>query len=79
MSLMALSIPVGLMISMGAVGLSPKSKNPKFVMDVGTVAIGLFFGLPLSVAMFPSLAVKNAKECEPEFQKHDQLYYNRGM
>ena len=79
MSLIAMSLPVALMISMGAIGLAPKAKAPKFVMDVSTVAVGLFFGLPLSVAMFPSLSAKNAKECEQEFHKHETLYYNRGM
>jgi hypothetical protein len=79
MSFISLATPVVLMISFGAIGLMPKAKAPKFVFDVSTVAIGLFFGLPLSVAMFPSLSVMKGKRAEPEFHKHENLYYNRGM
>ena len=79
MSIIALATPAALMLLMGGLGLTPKSKLPKLTLDVATVAFGLFIGLPLSVAMFPGLTIKKGKDCEEEFHKHDNIYFNRGM
>lgn len=78
MALMSLGIPVTMMLAMGGAGMTPKAKFPKTALELGTIGIGLYIGLPYSVAMFPSESVIKGKECEDKFHKYDYIYYNRG-
>ena len=56
MSIFALGIPTALLMVMDKIGMVPKAKIPKLMMEVPTVAFGLFMGLPLSVAYFPPIS-----------------------
>ena len=71
MSSLCMSVPVFLIICLGGIGIAPKTTVPKFVLDVSTIGVGLFLGLPISVAIFPAMTIKKGADLEPEFHKHD--------
>jgi len=67
MSALVYSIPVFLMIALEGLGISPKSKTRKMLLNISTIAIGLLIGFPISVAIFPALTIKNGKDIEDRF------------
>lgn len=78
MAVSCMALPIGAMMMLNTVGIKPASKGPKFGMDIITLAFGLYFGFPISVATFPALSIKRGKDIEPEFHTHDLIYFNRG-
>jgi hypothetical protein len=89
---MALSTPIfmipGLsMFFLDRVGLIPKSKAPRTVLELSIIALALYVALPLSVSLFPPRGDINAQKIEPEFatrtnakgQLIEKYYYNKGL
>ena len=68
-----------MMMGISSMGMMPRVKGLKMVTEVGCVGVGLWLGLPLSVATFPNLTVVKGNTCEPEFHKYEKVYFNRGM
>jgi hypothetical protein len=79
MSMMCMGTPTFLVLMLGAVGISPKGRSAKTLLDIGAITVGLYVGLPMSVAIFPSLSVKKGTDLEPEFHMHDKIYFNKGL
>jgi sideroflexin-5 len=92
LSRMVLSAPTfiipGLsMFFLDRVGLIPKSKAPRTVLELGVISLALYVALPLSVSLFPPRGEINATEIEPEFatrtnakgQLIEKYYYNKGL
>lgn len=79
MSILALAIPPTIMLTLRSVGLSPVARGPKLAFESGTIGVGLFFGLPMSVACFPSICKTSGAGLEKPFKEYSDVYYNRGM
>ena len=71
MSMMCMGTPTFLVLMSGALGVSPQGKTFKALFDIGAIGLGLYIGLPLSVAIFPPLKIKKESDLEPEFHMHD--------
>jgi len=78
MSGIALTVPALMMMSLRTMGLFPQAKAPKLMVELSCVGFGLYLGLPLSVATFPSLCKVKGSTLEPEFAQHEEVWYNRG-
>ena len=79
MSLFVLSTPTTIMLFSRMLGFAPAGKAPKMLFDVTSIGLGLYIGLPLSVATFPSISKTGGKNLEEPFHQHEHVYYNRGM
>lgn len=79
MSLMCMGTPTILVLLLGAMGFSPKGRSARTLLDIGTITVGLYVGLPMSVAIFPPLSIKKGTDLEPEFHMHDKIYFNKGL
>ena len=60
-------------------GIKPRGKIPKNLLQISTIGVGLYFGLPMSVAIFPPVSVKKGPELEECFHAHDKIYFNKGL
>lgn len=56
MSWSCMGIPTFLVLSCMALGLAPKGKIGKTIFDLGTITVGLQFGLPISISLFPPVS-----------------------
>jgi len=79
MSLTCMGVPTLMLLGLGSMGMVPKGKAPKTLFEIFMIAFGLYVGLPISVAVFPSLTAKNGKDLEEEFHKHDKIFFNKGL
>jgi sideroflexin-5 len=79
MSLISVSIPAVLILSCGAVGFRPTGSTSKFLFEVFCIGTALRLGLPASVSIFPPLSIKEGKQLEEQFHKHDKIYFNKGL
>jgi hypothetical protein len=80
MSFICLGTPTFLNLFItGVMKISPAGRAGKFGLDILTIGTGLYIGLPISVAIFPSESVKTGASCEPEFHKHENIYFNKGL
>lgn len=79
MSVMCMGIPTIAILLLGGLGVSPKGKITKMGFEVFMISGGLYIGLPISIAVFPSLSVKKGTDLEPAFHKHDNIYFNKGL
>jgi hypothetical protein len=68
-------------------GLIPKSRGPKTILELGVIAFSLWIALPISVSLFPQRGEIKASEIEAEFRDIkngkgkivDTFYYNKGL
>ncbi len=80
-------IPGLSMFLLDKVGLIPKSKAPRTVLEIAVISVALYLALPLSVSLFPQRGEINANEIEPEFATRtnsqgkiiEKYYYNKGL
>jgi hypothetical protein len=80
-------IPGLSMFLLDSVGLIPKSRAPKTVLELTVIALSLYVALPLSVSLFPQRGEIDANEIEPEFREMrnskgqliTRYYYNKGL
>ena len=79
MSASSVSIPTILILTLAAVRISPTNVVLKNLLELNCVTIALLVGLPLSVSIFPPVSVKDGKDLEPEFHKHEKIYFNKGL
>ena len=73
-----MAIPIGMMMTINIAGLGPTRRLPKIAADVTTLSIGLYLGLPLSVALFPTSLFAKGCDIEPEFRHYETVYFDRG-
>ena len=50
-----MAVPISLLMMMNVFKLKPKGKNSLIMSEVTALAIGLYIGLPISLAMYPSI------------------------
>ena len=55
------------MFLLDSMGLIPKSKAPRTILELLVISGALYLALPLSVSLFPPRGEINANEIEPEF------------
>ena len=55
------------MFLLDIMGLIPKSKAPRTILELLVISSALYLALPLSVSLFPPRGEINANEIEPEF------------
>ena len=79
MSFMSLAIPTGLVLASGRLGIKPKGAFAKNLLQMTTIGLGLQFGLPMCVAIFPPVSIKNGSALEEQFHIHDKIYFNKGL
>jgi hypothetical protein len=79
MSLISVAIPTTLILTLAAVGVAPKGKVIKNFVEINCVTVGLVFGLPLSVSLFPPVSIKKGTELEKEFHSSEKIYFNKGL
>ncbi len=79
MSFMVLAIPVALVLASGKMGIKPKGTFAKNLLQMTTIGLGLQLGLPMSVAIFPPVSIKNGSELEESFHIHEKIYFNKGL
>ena len=53
MSYSCLGIVTSMLVFFDKLGLQPRARGPKMMMEVGVITAGIMIGLPLSVATFP--------------------------
>jgi len=70
MSISSVTIPSGIILSLGLVGIAPTAFAQKTVLEVLCVGGALRVGLPMSVAVFPPITMKNGSDVEPEFKEY---------
>uniref|UniRef100_A0A7S3CSB1 Uncharacterized protein n=1 Tax=Strombidium rassoulzadegani TaxID=1082188 RepID=A0A7S3CSB1_9SPIT len=79
MSLCCVGIPAVLILSLGAIGIRPKGTVMKNLLEINCVTMGLLYGLPISVAVFPPVSMKKGTEIEEKFHGYDKVYFNKGL
>ena len=79
MSLMSVGIPAVLILSLAAIGIAPKGKIMKNFVEINCVTMGLVFGLPLSVSIFPPVSTRKGPELEADFHSHERIYFSKGL
>lgn len=79
MSMCSVTIPCVLILSLGLIGIAPKTKLLQTVLEVNCIGVALFVGLPFSVAIFPPVSQKKGDELEPEFKKYDNVFFSKGL
>jgi hypothetical protein len=62
-------IPGVSMFLLDSMGLIPKSKAPRTLLELVVISCALYLALPLSVSLFPPRGEINANEIEPEFHQ----------
>jgi len=80
-------IPGVSMFVLDSLGLIPKSKGPRTVLELVVISGALYLALPVSVSLFPPRGEINANEIEPEFAQRtnskgqliQRYYYNKGL
>jgi len=60
-------IPGVSMFFLDKMGLIPKARAPRTVLELAVISVALYLALPLSVSLFPPRGEINANEIEPEF------------
>lgn len=91
-SRMVLSGPIFLlpgisMFFLDKMGLIPKAKAAKTILELTVISLSLWVALPLSVSLFPQRGDIAASEIEPEFNNRTnsrgevitRYYYNKGL
>ena len=71
---MVLSFPIFIipgvsMFALDKLGLIPRARVPKTVLEIAVIAFSLWIALPLSVSLFPPRGDVSAAELEPEFRE----------
>ena len=61
MSIMSTGLPAAFIIMLGGIGIAPKNRSLKNVLDITCIALALGIGLPGSVSIFPPVSVKKGK------------------
>jgi hypothetical protein len=79
MSVISVGLPAALILSLAAVGVAPKGKLVKTAVELNCVTMGLVFGLPLSVSLFPPVSIKKGSELEKEFHSSELIYFSKGL
>jgi len=79
MSFLCLATPTALVFLGSGFGINPKGKFVKFVFDMSTIGVGLYIGLPVSVAIFPPVSEMKGKDLEKQFHVHENIYFNKGL
>ena len=79
MSIMSLTIPATMILSLGAIGIRPAGKVGKTTLEVVCIATALQIGLPASISIFPPLSVRKGTDLEKEYHEHEFIYFNKGL
>ncbi len=80
-------IPGVTMFALDSLGLIPKSRAPRTILELLVISGALYLALPLSVSLFPPRGEINASEMEEEFREKrnskgqviQKYYYNKGL
>lgn len=75
------------MFGLDKMGLIPKSRAPRTVLELGVIAFSLWIAMPISVSLFPQRGEIRAVDIESEFRELrngkgltvDTFYYNKGL
>lgn len=75
------------MFLLDKMGLVPRARVPKTILELAVISFSLWVALPISVSLFPQRGEISAKEIEPEFREIrngkgkivDTFYYNKGL
>jgi Sideroflexins len=75
------------MFLLDKVGMIPKSRVPKTILELAVISMSLYVALPLSVSLFPPRGEIAADQIEPEFREMrnsrgdlvTKFYYNKGL
>ncbi len=75
------------MFVLDKLGLIPKSRAPRTVLELVVISLALWTALPVSVSLFPQRGEINANEIEDEFRDRrnakgqliEKYYYNKGL
>ena len=89
---MVLSAPIFIipgvsMFLIDKMGMIPKTRAPKTVLELAVITFSLWIAMPISVSLFPQRGEMKASDIEPEFrdikngkgQIVDRFYYNKGL
>jgi hypothetical protein len=89
---MATSFPIFIVpgVSMALfdkMGLIPKARIPKTILELSVIAFALWIALPLSVSIYPQQGEMTAAQLEEEFRGKrtangrvvEKYFYNRGL
>jgi hypothetical protein len=80
-------IPGVSMYFLDRMGLIPKARAPRTVLELTVITFALYLALPVSVSLFPQRGEIQASEIEPEFREMrnskgqiiTKYYYNKGL
>mmetsp|Transcript_13605 Transcript_13605/g.21286 ORF Transcript_13605/g.21286 Transcript_13605/m.21286 type:complete len:250 (-) Transcript_13605:23-772(-) len=79
LSWMCIGTPTAFILGAKALGLTPQGAIAKNLLEFVAVAIGLQYGLPVSIAIFPPIAELPGNAIEPEYQQHETVYFSKGL
>ena len=79
LSFMCIGTPTLILLAVKKMGASPKSALGKNALEVLAVAIGLQYGLPVSVSIFPHISDLPGKDIEPEYHQYEKVYFSKGL
>lgn len=71
-------VPISLMMMLNLFSIKPVGHMSKFSLQIATLAMGLYIGLPISVALCPTVLSANGQDIEPEFNSNELVYFYRG-
>lgn len=80
-------IPGVSMFLLDRIGMIPKARVPKTILELTVLCFSLIIALPLAVSVFPPKGEINASEIEEEFRNKrnskghlvEKYYYNKGL
>lgn len=80
-------IPGVSMYFLDRMGMIPKARAPRTVLELTVITFALYLALPVSVSLFPQRGEIDASEIEPEFREMrnskgqiiTKYYYNKGL
>ena len=79
MSASSVIIPTFFILTLAKIGISPKGKVLKTLVEFNCVIAALLIGFPFSVSIFPPMSIKQGKDLEPEFKSYDKIYFSKGL
>lgn len=75
------------MFALDKLGLIPKARGPRTILELLVISFALWTALPISVSLFPQRGEIQSKLIEPEFRDIkngkgviiEKFYYNKGL
>lgn len=74
-----MGLPAIIILSLARIGIAPTNPAIKNTLEASCIAIGLGFGLPGSVSIFPPVSMKKGTQLEEEFHQHEKIYFSKGL